>query len=118
MDEEEEEAEVEETSSFPHFHAPLVFGYGVLGLDALSFSLVSSCVFCRIAVVAALAVVLTVAYAVWFGWSPCVWQHCLVRQWILVQTSSTVVFFVPFIWQSLVRCWSCLRCAGLWFSGR
>ena len=23
----------------------------------------------------------------------------------------------PFIWQSLVRCWFCLRCAGLWFSG-
>ena len=66
-----------------------------MGLDALTFSVVSSCVFCRIAVVAALAVVPTVAYAVWFGWLPCVWQHCLVRQWIPVHTSSTVVFFVP-----------------------
>ena len=34
-----------------------MFGYGDVGLDALSFSVVSSCVHCRIAVVAALAVV-------------------------------------------------------------
>ena len=40
----------------PHFHAPPVFGYGDVGMDALSFSIVSSCVHCRIAAVAALVV--------------------------------------------------------------
>ena len=78
----------------PHFHAPLVFGYGDVGLDALSFSVGSSCVFCRIAVVVALV---TVAHAVWFGWLPlaCGYSTAWLDSGYLFIRPSTVVFFEP-----------------------